>query len=77
MNKTYYTLIGTQNGPLEIIFGDFDREMVEYEKEEHEDSETGYKNLEIITTSGFQDEIDARIAELNSDRVFTWNTKKN
>lgn len=61
----YYTLIVRNNAdaPWEEAFGDYDREVVEDEREDlcrHKKS-----NTKIIKTGDKQDEIEAKIAKLN------------
>jgi len=67
--KSYYTLIGIhpdgKSGEFEILFGDYNREVVEEEKMSEHDSEE-FDALNIITTSPDQKDIDAKILELNT-----------
>jgi hypothetical protein len=63
----YYTLVGKleENTPWEIVFGAYDREDVEYEKEGEEIS---WHALKIVTTAPGQAAIDAKLAKLNKPR---------
>ena len=65
--KTYYTLIGiykSEDCKYEIIFGDYDREVVEDEKDCSHDN---YRCLKIITTSDAQADIEAKVAGLKKN----------
>ncbi|WP_448955737.1 hypothetical protein [Labrys neptuniae] len=70
--RPYHCLLTRQTvnifeGPQWFLeFGDYDRDAVEFEREEYRHS-FGYpaKNLRIITTSDRQADIDAAIAKLN------------
>ena len=54
---------GKERNAVELIFGDYDRETVECEKDYTND----YKRLKIhALSSDTQDAIDAKLAELNS-----------
>jgi len=61
----YYTLIEKTDGLWSPQFGDFDREVVEDEKQDYIDSGSRAKNLRIIQTSPEQEYIDRRIAMFN------------
>lgn len=60
----YYTLIGKEFSfnKWEVMFGGFDREDVEADKESYEDQ---WEKLKIIVTDEDQDSIDSAIAYLN------------
>tara|TARA_R110002020_G_scaffold288522_1_gene503951 strand:+ start:240 stop:746 length:507 start_codon:yes stop_codon:yes gene_type:complete len=68
--KTYYTLIGVsttnprrhEDCEYEIIFGDYDREVVEDEKDDSHD----YRRLKIITTGDGQADIWKRVYQENA-----------
>ena len=66
--KTYYTLIGidpsSNTGNYDIVFGDFSRAVVEDEKQDEKDFGS-YQYLRIICTSSDQQEINAKVAEIN------------
>jgi len=66
--KPYYTLLTRHCGRWGIAFGDYDRRVVEYEREDYAMGE-GYKkkDLKIITTSATQRDIDAAVAQLNGE----------
>jgi len=68
--RKYYTLLGQFDAasPFEIIFGDYDREVVEQEKEDNEnlDSDFGPKKLTIVTTGDKQEDIEDRVTALNN-----------
>jgi len=63
--KTYYTLIGiykSEDCKYEIIAGDYDRQVIQFEKEcPHDD----YRCLKIITTTDKQLDIQARVDQEN------------
>jgi hypothetical protein len=65
--RKYYSLIAIFDTKWEILFGDYDREVVEQEKEDNEnlDSDFGAKKLKIITTGDAQDDIDVRVRNEN------------
>ena len=65
--QKYYTLVGTfQKNPWEIIFGDYDREVVEDERADIKDCGTDYTKFKIITTSDKQGEIEWAVSVLNA-----------
>ena len=75
--KTYYTLIGIykfEDCKYEIIFGDYDREVVEDEKDCSHDS---YRCLKIITTSDAQADIQVRVDQENINSGHTKGEWKN
>ena len=75
--KTYYTLIGiykSEDCKYEIIFGDYDREVVEDEKDCSHDN---YRCLKIITTSDAQADIQARVDQENINSGHTKGEWKN
>ena len=58
----YYILTGKEENDTILIFGDYDRETVEFEKDYTED----YKRLKIhVLSSDTQAAIDAKLAQLN------------
>ena len=71
--QKYYTLVGQYDDNLDepshwgIIFGDYDREVVEQEKEDNKNlnSDFGAKKFKIITTSDKQADIDLAVKRLN------------
>lgn len=72
-NKPYFTLLGAVSVPSmnathwEIIFGDYDRETVEDERDDIKDGSDEYVSYKIIKTLDHQSCIDDKVAELNSD----------
>jgi len=74
--KAYYTLVGLntdedfEGKPFwEIIFGDHDREVVEDERDDIKDNQENgvfhdIAKFKIITTSGKQEDIEAKVAGL-------------
>jgi hypothetical protein len=67
--QKYYTLAGIfQDNQYEILFGDYDLEVVKQEKIDNRDlvSDFSAKKLTIITTSDGQGEIDWAISVLNA-----------
>lgn len=65
--KKYYLLVGknSKNRPFEVVFGDFDKETVEDEKE---DERGNWKSLKIISLrGGSQSFVDAALKKLNED----------
>jgi hypothetical protein len=67
--RKYYTLAGIfQDNQYEILFGDYDLEVVKQEKIDNRDlvSDFSAKKLTIITTSDGQGEIDWAISVLNA-----------
>lgn len=72
MARTYYTLVtrdwndgAKAMGPWTPQFGDYDREVVQDEREEYL-NEYAASDLKIVTSGDTQAEIDERIAKLNA-----------
>ena len=66
--QKYYTLLGLNTDHVwEIIFGDYDREVVENEKSDQEDADCSddYLSFKIIKTNEAQADIYAEVAGLN------------
>ncbi len=66
--RKYYTLVGLNTDHVwEIIFGDYDREVVEDEKSDQEDADCSddYLSFKIIKTNEAQADIYAEVAGLN------------
>lgn len=75
--QKYYTLVGiykSEDCKYEIIFGDYDREVVEFEKDCPHDN---YRCLKIITTSDKQEDIQARVDQENINSGYTMGEWKN
>ena len=71
--QKYYTLLGLNTDHVwEIIFGDYDREVVENEKSDQEDADCSddYLSFKIITTSDKQSDIDHAVAKHNKASVY-------
>lgn len=66
--RQYYTLVErSTSGVWSPQFGDFDRKLVELERQDYIDSgEIKGKNLKIITSGDTQAEIDAAVDKLNT-----------
>ena len=80
--KTYYTLIGiykSEDCKYEIIFGDYDREVVVDEVRAWVDAgrDDSYPSLRIITTSDAQADIQARVDQENINSGHTKGEWKN
>jgi hypothetical protein len=65
MATTYYTLAVREDGVWGAQFGDYDREVVAYEKSDYRDHGYSARDLKIIRTGDSWDEIDACIAAMN------------
>lgn len=65
--KKYYTLAIKVDGIWEAEFGDYDREVVKIELEDHFDHGVLKKNMKIITTGDKQDDIIRSIGKLNGE----------
>jgi len=63
--KSYYSLLILQDGKWSIHFGDYDRQVVEDERDDCKDSDPKAK-MKIISTGDSQAAIDAKVSELNS-----------
>ena len=66
--RKYHTLVGLNTDHVwEIIFGDYDREVVEDEKSDQEDADCSddYLSFKIIKTNEAQADIYAEVAGLN------------
>lgn len=63
----YYTLIARldKGYDYEILFGDYDRQVVEDEMHDSMDGESPYMAYLIITTESDQASIDTRLATIN------------
>jgi hypothetical protein len=69
---TYYTLLSLEEGAWHPQFGDYDRENVEFEREDYAYSQKRpMRDFKIIKTSDHQDDIDAEVARLNRYRGAT------
>lgn len=68
MTKRYFTLVVREAGVWAPQFGDYDREVVEEEREVslYSDSTLRRADCKIITSGDRQADIDAAIAKLNS-----------
>jgi hypothetical protein len=66
--RKYFTLLQWQDNRWAIHFGDYDREVVEQERDDLKDSTEGAlkAHFKIITTGVRQAEIDAMVAKLNA-----------
>lgn len=65
--KNYYTLLGLNTaGRWEIMFGDYDKEVVEQEKQDHKDMVTDYKKFKIVNVGDLQKDIDTTMMEMNA-----------
>lgn len=70
-NKTYYTIIGYVKADLvwDIVFGDFDREVVDQELDDlnynRDFDPNSYSKHRIISTGSSQKEIESKVKELN------------
>jgi hypothetical protein len=64
--KSYYSLLILQDGKWCIHFGDYDRQVVEDEKQDFQESYGAACKMKIISTGDSQPDIDAKVAELNS-----------
>ena len=65
MARSYFSLIGkTADGKHEIVFGDYDKEVVQAEKEDAD--KDYYKSYKIIKTAPQQAAINAAVAALNA-----------
>lgn len=62
----YYSLIVKHNTGWGVEFGDFDRECVEFEREECIYSGIPKRRTKIIATNGEQSEIDAKVSHYNA-----------
>jgi hypothetical protein len=79
--QKYYTLVGQYDDNLDepsqwgIIFGDYDREVVEQEKEDNKNlnSDFGAKKFKIITTSDKQADIEFAVKRLNANKLVSAN----
>ena len=70
--QKYYTLVGLNTDHVwEIIFGDYDREVVEDEKSDQEDADCSddYLSFKIIKTNEAQADISEKVAQLNGEKV--------
>lgn len=68
MSRRYYTLAVRQGGPRwSPEFGDYDRELVEAEREDYRDHDVKARDLRILTTTPGQKAIVAAIAKLNGE----------
>ena len=69
--RTYYTLLVRDNAmrsdaPWEVAFGDYDRDVVDDERDGYADSGAyRVRDMQIIATGDMQQDVDARVAELN------------
>ena len=63
--KSYYTLLILEAGKWMIHFGDYDRQVVEDERDDCKYSDPKAK-MKIISTGDSQAAIDAKVSELNS-----------
>lgn len=67
---TYFSLLSREGAesPWAIEFGDYDRECVEFEREEMHEGYKGYpkKDLKIIKTGDSWDSIQSAVAALNA-----------
>lgn len=63
----YYTLIGrtTPSEPFQILWGDYDRLVVEEELAYHDDFE--WFDLTIVESGDHQDEINLAVAKFNGE----------
>lgn len=70
--RTYHTLLllehDDKGSRWAIGFGDYDRDTVEFERDDHRDHGYRAKELKIITTTDLQADIDAAVRELNEDQ---------
>jgi len=76
--RKYYTLVGLNTDHVwEIIFGDYDREVVVDEVRAWVDAgrDDSYPSLRIITTSDAQADIEAKVAGLKKNPL-TSNTAR-
>jgi hypothetical protein len=66
MARNYFTLVGKtfHFGEWEIIAGDYDRETVQFEREEGAGNDISYTETRIIKSGDSQAEIDAAVAKL-------------
>jgi hypothetical protein len=72
--KNYYTLIAIEKGLIQrgeiesysILFGDYDKAVVEEEKSDNQYYGMEYKAYKIIKTSDKQKDIETKLKELNS-----------
>ena len=66
--QKYYTLVGLNTDHVwEIIFGDYDREVIEDEKSDQEDADCSddYLSFKIIKTNEAQADIEFAVKRLN------------
>lgn len=68
MARKYHTLCIREDGIWAPQFGDYSREVVEQERDDHRDSANGYKakDMRIITSGDTQAAINAAVAKLNA-----------
>jgi hypothetical protein len=67
MSRTYFTLITRDHAtsPWGVAFGDWDRDNVASELDDHRDHGARARDLKIIATDGRQASIDAKVNLLN------------
>jgi hypothetical protein len=66
-SRKYYTLLTREDGSMWTIhFGDYDREVVEQERQDMLEGYHSPKTLRIITTGHLQRDINAAVDRLNA-----------
>ena len=65
MSKQYYTLAVRRNGSFEVDFGDYDREVVESERDDHLSHFVLSKDMKIVKSADDQASIESAVAKLN------------
>jgi hypothetical protein len=72
MARTYYTLVSRNwasqyDSTWAIEFGDYDRSVVQAERDDYRDHGCKARNLRIISSGDSQAEINAAVAALNAE----------
>lgn len=68
MAKQYYSLLVREAGRWAVQFGDYDKEIVNAERDDYRDGSQGIKakDMRVVATKGTQAAIDAEVARLNA-----------
>lgn len=68
MSRTYYTLVtlDDNDGYWKPQFGDYNRETVEYERDDYKDNGYSSRELKIIRTGDKQADINEAVTKLNA-----------
>lgn len=65
--RAYYTLAVREDGRWTPQFGDYDRELVEFERQDYRDHGHKARDLKIVTSIAGRRFVEAAIAKLNAE----------